>query len=307
MIKTLALVLILLPSTVWARDAVPRASKPVAAPTTSERAKRLAWDPSWPRHRPWEYGLTAATFGMLAYVQFGTYTTFKPRWEGPILFDGPARDVLRLGGFQARSDADMASDVFWGLSWAVPLADALVITLALDRNYDVALQLMAINAQAFAIVAFASRAMHKTAKRARASHGPCKQDPSYSETCGGSPASFFSGHTALTATAAGLTCAHHQFLQLYGGGWADRAACAAVILTSATTGVLRLMADRHYISDVLVGGAFGFLVGYGLPRLLHYRLPPGARLLDARGPVRMISVIPVADRDMLGVTAWGVF
>jgi len=32
----------------------------------------------------------------------------------------------------------------------------------------------------------------------------------------------------------------------------------------------RLMADRHYASDVIVGMGVGFGIGYAVPVLLHY-------------------------------------
>lgn len=297
--------------------AAPRVVQAEATPTTTPalepiptRDHRLRWEPHWPRHRVWQYGLTAAAFGLLTYVQFGTYTTGKPSWTGPILFDGAVRDAIRLRTPDQRHSANIASDVTWGIAWAFPLADSLIVALAVDRNVDLAWQMMAINAQVFAIVGFASRAMHKATKRQRPGQAACAADPSYGGTCGGSPASFFSGHTALTAAAAGLTCVHHQFLPLYGGGWADRAACAAALAASVTTGLLRTMSDRHYISDVLVGGTFGFLVGYGLPRLLHYRYPvrlrSGRPRKQATG-ARLFSVVPLAGEDRYGVTVLGLF
>jgi hypothetical protein len=39
---------------------------------------------------------------------------------------------------------------------------------------------------------------------------------------------------------------------------------------ASATGVLRIVADRHYASDVIVGAVMGLSVGYGLPWLLHY-------------------------------------
>ncbi len=285
--------------------------RPTPAGEATTRAHRLRWEPHWPRHRVWQYGLTAAAFGLLTYVHFGTYSTGKPRWTGPILFDAGVRDAVRLRTPAARQHANIASDVTWGIAWGFPLADSLIVALAVDRNVDLAWQMMAINAQVFAIVGFASRAMHKATKRQRPGQAACAADPSYGGTCGGSPASFFSGHTALTAAAAGLTCVHHQFLPLYGGGWADRAACAAALAASVTTGLLRTMSDRHYISDVLVGGTFGFLVGYGLPRLLHYRYPLRLRLRGGSRKqafgARLISVVPLAGEDRYGVTLLGLF
>jgi membrane-associated phospholipid phosphatase len=44
------------------------------------------------------------------------------------------------------------------------------------------------------------------------------------------------------------------------------------MLASATvTSVLRVVADKHYTSDVLIGAVLGFGFGFGLPMLLHYR------------------------------------
>jgi membrane-associated phospholipid phosphatase len=42
-----------------------------------------------------------------------------------------------------------------------------------------------------------------------------------------------------------------------------------VVLATAD-GVLRIMGDRHYATDVLTGAAIGFGFGYGVPTLLHY-------------------------------------
>jgi membrane-associated phospholipid phosphatase len=43
------------------------------------------------------------------------------------------------------------------------------------------------------------------------------------------------------------------------------------VTLSAATGVLRMIADRHYASDVIAGGLLGFGFGFGLPMLLHYQ------------------------------------
>jgi membrane-associated phospholipid phosphatase len=57
---------------------------------------------------------------------------------------------------------------------------------------------------------------------------------------------------------------------LYGDQLADVLACAGTLTLAATTGVLRIVGDRHYATDVLVGAMIGFTVGYGMPTLLHY-------------------------------------
>jgi membrane-associated phospholipid phosphatase len=75
--------------------------------------------------------------------------------------------------------------------------------------------------------------------------------------------SFFSGHTSTSfaiAAAAGEV-AHERGYRLapviWGGGFA----------LAATTGYLRMAADKHYLSDVTVGALVGTAVGLAWPRL----------------------------------------
>jgi membrane-associated phospholipid phosphatase len=69
--------------------------------------------------------------------------------------------------------------------------------------------------------------------------------------------SFFSGHTSIAATAATLVCLQHVRLQLLGNSAADAAVCGAAAAAALSTGLLRVMSDRHYASDVIVGAAVG--------------------------------------------------
>jgi membrane-associated phospholipid phosphatase len=82
--------------------------------------------------------------------------------------------------------------------------------------------------------------------------------------------SFFSGHTTIAATSAGLVCANHSRLPLWGHPVADASACALSSTAAVFTGVSRILADRHYATDVLAGFGFGFGIGYAVPVLLHY-------------------------------------
>ncbi|HEV8549343.1 MAG TPA: phosphatase PAP2 family protein, partial [Polyangiaceae bacterium] len=82
--------------------------------------------------------------------------------------------------------------------------------------------------------------------------------------------SFMSGHTTIAFTGAGLICAHHQHLPLYGGGAPDLLACIAALGAATTAGAMRVAADKHYATDVLLGMGVGLFAGYGLPNLLHY-------------------------------------
>lgn len=80
--------------------------------------------------------------------------------------------------------------------------------------------------------------------------------------------SFFSGHATLAfaiATSAGMV-AHARSYSIEPIVWAGGYALAA------TTGYLRIAADKHYLSDVVVGAIVGTGVGLATPLWLHRNL-----------------------------------
>jgi membrane-associated phospholipid phosphatase len=77
--------------------------------------------------------------------------------------------------------------------------------------------------------------------------------------------SFYSGHTNFTfalAVASG-TIATMRHYRLAGWIWLTGLSLAA------TTGYLRIAADKHYFTDVLVGALLGSTVGFAVPYLFH--------------------------------------
>src|SRR5581483_5951479 len=83
-------------------------------------------------------------------------------------------------------------------------------------------------------------------------------------------ASFWSGHSAHAFTAAALVCTEHAELAIYGAPW-DAFACAASLTMATGVGAMRIVADRHWASDVIVGAAIGSLSGWLVPTLLRFR------------------------------------
>ena len=75
--------------------------------------------------------------------------------------------------------------------------------------------------------------------------------------------------------AAGLTCAAHLHLPLYGSRSLDAATCAVSLGTATLTSLLRVVAGRHHLSDVIVGAILGFLAGWVLPAAANYGFRPG--------------------------------
>lgn len=236
------------------------------------------------------------------YSLYALMVAKKPdhaRWNSPILFDGPVRDGLRVHGADALDRARLVGDV---LAIApivyVTAVDSLIVPLA-RGSADVAWQMSMMNIEAFAVSGAITSSMFLFVGRARPSSDECAAGTTDDRLCNsGRYADFPSGHTSSAMTAAGLTCAHHQHLDLYGGGLGDTLACVSSVTVALGAGVMRLIGDRHYASDVLVGGIIGFLAGYGLPSLLHYRERPLEEVY--RSNALRVAVLPGA-----GVTPFG--
>ncbi len=97
--------------------------------------------------------------------------------------------------------------------------------------------------------------------------------------------SFYSGHTSFSASV-GASAAMIATLRGYDVAphlW------GAFVGTTLVTGYLRIAADRHYASDVLVGALVGAAVGIAVPALLHPR--QGAE--DGEAPISGASDGPL--------------
>jgi membrane-associated phospholipid phosphatase len=159
--------------------------------------------------------------------------------------------------------------------------------------------------EAMAVANLVNNVLFWESGRARPLAAACAADPNYDTLCWiGANASFPSGHTVTVATAAGLTCVHHNYLPIYGARAADASACVAMSLLTVATGVTRIMADRHYATDVLVGAAIGYGSGYGLPWVLHYRSAGGPGSPEG-GRRPGFALVPFANSATLGLTAVG--
>ncbi len=255
------------------------------------------------RYRPFQWPdavQTGVTLGAYGYLEFGVEHPTEGHWQGPILFDAAVRDALVARSLAGRRTADVISDVTWYVPMFLPWAESLGLPLLTDRwNYDVAFQLTALNAQAVSVVALLTRAGHKLIARSRPDVEPCLKDPNYNDQCfGGSFAGFPSGHVSAALVGAGLSCAHHGYLPLLGGGTADTAVCVTATALGVVNGIARMSVDRHYLSDVVVGAVLGWGVGYAMPVLLHYEW-------RAAAPQRAWTVSPWVTSSTMGMAALG--
>jgi membrane-associated phospholipid phosphatase len=198
----------------------------------------------------------------------------NPRWTGGILFDDGVRNALRASSARARTNAGTASDIgYVGLALYPVIIDAgLVVWLGKGRA-DAAVQLALIDIEAIALTGLTTTLVQRTVGRARPFTRNCASDP---RDCGSNAidrnTSFVSGHASVAFTAATTLCMQHSRLSLYGA--ADKAVCPIALAVASATAVLRIVADKHYASDVLAGAAIGAAVGASV-NALHLRVGDG--------------------------------
>jgi PAP2 superfamily protein len=239
-------------------------SPPLLTPNSAEQAS--LWRKEWPEFRVSEGVATlAAGLATAAIVVAGPID--QPRWTGPILFDNAARDALRVNDPDARKTYRSIGDWTYRLSPLLPLVDVFVVSAIGHSDKKLTLNLGAMLAEAYSysgLVSFISTEV--SARKRPYSHcdegGDCDTQ------------SFYSGHSAIAATGAGLMCANHTRIALYGNPVLDIGVCALASANALVTAVTRLNADRHYATDVIAGTGFGFAFGYAVPVLLHYSYGP---------------------------------
>ncbi len=115
--------------------------------------------------------------------------------------------------------------------------------------------------------------------------------------------SFFSNQATNAFTGAGLVCLHHTAMSLWGDEAADASACVGGITVATIAGLLRVMSDFEYLTDVITGALVGMVSGWLLPYLLHYQ---GGARPELRSPIAVIPA-PLLSDTMVGLQAAGWF
>lgn len=233
------------------------------------RAQQLEWnEEEHPRYSVAE----GAVFGGVAIAAL-VWTSLRRHgegnWLGGVIFDDGLRDAFRPDAFETRRTVARVSDVGLVTSMALPLADVAVAWGAHDAP-DVAAQMLAIDLGSYATSFLLTQMTKDLSGRERPDERQCRETDGAEGDCNIEYRSFFSGHTSMAFTGAGLTCAHHSQHRLWGSPVADRGACIGALTVAAMTGLFRVIADKHYATDVLAGATIGLASGWLLPVLLHY-------------------------------------
>jgi hypothetical protein len=249
-------------------------AEPARRPEPEKRAESL-WQPAWPTFS-WAEGAATLVAGTLTGVLWLREPPHEARWHGGVLFDDGVRDSLRLESASARSRVRSLGDVPYYASPVIPLiVDPLLVAWLGRGDGKAALNLELVGLETFAYAGLSSFISTRLSLRQRPDSEQCWHDHPDGVGCEAlDTEAFWSGHTTIAAASAGLVCANHRYLDLWGHPAADAGACALAVTGAVGTAVSRILADRHYATDVIVGMGMGFGFGYAVPVLLHYSRGP---------------------------------
>jgi len=205
------------------------------------------------------------------------------RWCDPPGFDASARDALR---WDTPETAHELSN--WVGFAAVPAAAVGTLVLASHRDHrdDTWLVDLLIVAETAVIAMNVNQAVKLVVGRERPwIHALPADDKLLVERPTENNLSFYSGHSTLAfslATSAGVVASRRGYRAaplVWGVG----------LPLAAATGYFRIAADKHWISDVVVGAALGVAAGYAVPRLLHARRHRRAEVVPTLGGVAIMG------------------
>lgn len=286
-------------------------SRDSARSRDSAKRSELRWDERWPRVRPVEYVITAI-FGAIA-IGVNVGVDGRARFTARNSFDDAARAGLRLETPEGRAAARTVADAFYYTLAVYPAAvDSGLLAKVVHGNDDVAWQTFMIYAQSIlangAITTTSQGMVGRVRPLVEHCDDPVQRDPT---TCGSRQEhrSFFAGHVSTSFTGAGITCVNHAHLPLLGSKWARAVACGVPLAAAASVAYLRVAADKHWASDVLVGAAVGTTFGVGLPLALHYGASesPGGQPRTVGRQAASLYALPMSSPTVTGVALAGAF
>lgn len=277
---------------------------------------RLAWREEWPHFAFDEAALTVGLGLLLVAAELLPTATTRPNWTDVNALDGAAHDGLRLNLSEQRESARIAGDVLMWIDMGIPfVVDALFATGIGDGSWDTALQMGLISLEAYVVSLVVWRVTSLLARRERPVTHDClpanlsttdpARNPTAIECMSVQPTQSFFSNTAVNAfTGAALTCLHHTTMSVFGDEGADATACVGALTIASVAGLLRVMANYEYLTDVITGAVVGLMSGWLLPWLLHYQ---GGARPELRPAVAAIPVPMIGAGDTLGLDVVGWF
>jgi len=248
--------------------------KPLPAPELPQRGEGTPrkWNPAWRKFGIGNYVLTGAS--LAAAAASIAIPPVPERWQSRNEFDEWGRRTFGIDDYEEALWARDVSDVLLSVNLAYPLiVDSLVVTYWYRQSAEVAKEMALITVEAVAVSAALQGLVSGIASRERPFVRDCGTtiDPRLDDCLKRDRfRSFFSGHASNAFAAASVSCSHHVQHAVFGQPLADALSCGAAYASASTVALMRVVGQRHYLTDVLTGAAVGTLSGLGVPWLLHY-------------------------------------
>jgi hypothetical protein len=249
-------------------------------------AQAAAWE------RPW--GGTAGMLAAAAGVSLIPVPDQGSPWKNPV--DSLSRSLLRDRAPEGRMRARLYTDIGLTIAVTAPIANSVFSgfqgeSLRIDREEREWMAFTTVNALASNWLL--TETLKRLTRRTRPRASSCNEDEPLgclSSSDGQAHKSFPSGHTSFAFTGAGLLCLHHAQVRtgtpfLSGGAW-----CPAALGVATLTGLLRINADEHWFSDILMGAGTGLLSAL----VLAPAISGGSPSIQSRAaPLTAYPAIPV--------------
>lgn len=286
----------------------------IAAPAAADPAgARYRWrtscerDFSSFRERAGSQASTDLYNGLLFSTVAGTLRFVgetNKRWSGVNSFDKEIQGAFRFGSSSQRVRSDTASDAW--VAFQIAILPAASIGAFYSRTGDCveSYDMFTDAVESLGLALLFAESLKFATGRTRPFESRCDGGfPPSDSDCGTDSRfrSFVSGHATLAGTGAGLACAFAYKREAWGSGPFQKAMpCGLGIAGALTVGTLRVVADRHWATDVLVGLAGGALIGFfdtiGPFDLLTFERKDAAGRTAARG-----AVLPTAREGGFGL------
>ena len=170
--------------------------------------------------------------------------------------------------------ADKASDVTLVMAMVGAPVLALLTQPGVSGLENVVRRPLVLYGESLLLAEAATRLLKRSADRPRPfNYLPESERPTssaYDVNSDGAFLSMPSGHAAISFTAASYA-ATDNLLSHPDAGWQEHVAVASIGgLLAGATGTLRIKADQHFPTDILVGGLIGTASGVSIPLLHRY-------------------------------------
>ena len=208
------------------------------------------------------------------------------RWCDPPAFDTSVRDQLR---WQHTGTPDITSYV---LAVVQPMMVVTLDVIAADKDGgpgDAWVDALLISEATAVAMALNQTVKFFVGRERPFVHALSEADKPSTARPSDNNLSFYSAHTSLTFAVAASTGTIASMRRYRMAPWI----WTAGIAMAAVTGYLRIAADRHYASDVVVGAVVGSLTGIAVPYFFH--------------SPRQMSVTPVPTAGGLSLMVHGEF